>query len=364
MIMLLISILLLYAIGNVYVFIRAAEALASYPIRVRILLSISYWLCAVSIFVVFALSRSLLNKGQLSFVYEIGSGWLVFILYMTIALLVFDVVRLVYKPVPFSFHIACALTLSVLGYGYYNYLNPKVRTLDLTINKELSIPSLKVVGFSDVHLGIGTGNDKLQKYIEMVNAQNPDLIIISGDLIDNNVAPLYANDMDKLLAKFNAPMGIYMAPGNHEYISGIDESIEFLKKTPIQLLSDTVVMLPNGIQIVGRDDRRIENRSSLQDLMKTVDPSKPIILIDHQPYNLDETAEAGIDLQLSGHTHRGQIWPMNWIVDNLFEVSFGYEKRKESHIYVSTGLSLWGPPFRIGTDSEIVVFNITFGNNN
>ena len=150
-----------------------------------------------------------------------------------------------------------------------------------------------------------------------------------------------------------------MVPVNHEYISGIRKSMQFIKETPIHLLRDEVVTLPGGIQIIGRDDRSNKSRLSLQELVKNIDPAKPVILLDHQPYNLSDTENAGIDLQFSGHTHRGQVWPISLITDHLFDQSYGYRKWGNSHIYVSSGLSLWGPPFRIGTDSELVVFNIT-----
>lgn len=121
---------------------------------------------------------------------------------------------------------------------------------------------------------------------------------------------------------------------------------------------DSVVTLPNGIQIIGRDDRSNPKRKNLKQLMIQTDASKPTILIDHQPYKLAETEEAGIDLQFSGHTHEGQAWPLNMITKKIFEQSYGYRKWGKSQIYVSSGLSLWGPPFRIGTDSEMIVFLI------
>lgn len=111
----------------------------------------------------------------------------------------------------------------------------------------------------------------------MINAQHPDLILISGDLIDNSVVPLYTENMAEELANLKAPMGIYMVLGNHEYISGIDESIRYIKSTQIQLLRDSVVTLPNGIQLIGRDDRHNRKRHSLQELMVNIDKSKPII---------------------------------------------------------------------------------------
>ena len=207
----------------------------------------------------------------------------------------------------------------------------------------------------------------------MINAQRPDIVLIGGDLIDNSVAPLRYEHMEEELSKIYAPLGVYMVPGNHEYISGIEESEKFIAQTPIVLLRDSVAILPNQIQLIGRDDRHNKGRKTLGQHTANHDKRKPIILLDNKPndiektkkqnnhpFDFEKTEEAGVDFQFSGHTHRGQVWPMNWIVDHLFELSYGIKKIGNSTIYVSSGLSLWGPPFRIGTDSEMVVFNITF----
>ena len=264
--------------------------------------------------------------------------------------------KVVYK---YRFYLSLVFTLGLLGCGVYNYHHLETNVVSILTNKryEDTPQAIKIVAISDVHLGNGTGKAALKKYVEMINAQHPDLILISGDLIDNSVVPLYTENMAEELANLKAPMGIYMVLGNHEYISGIDESIRYIKSTQIQLLRDSVVTLPNGIQLIGRDDRHNRKRHSLQELMVNIDKSKPIILLDHQPFDLEKTEAAGIDLQFSGHTHHGQIWPINWVTDYIFEQSHGYRQWGNSHVYVSSGLSLWGPPFRIGTHSEMVIFN-------
>ena len=118
---------------------------------------------------------------------------------------------------------------------------------------------------------------------------------------------------------------------------------------------------PNAIHLGGRDARNTPPRRSLQELMENIDKSRPIILLDHQPYNLTDAEDAGIDLQFSGHTHHGQVWPMSLVTDYIYEQSHGYRQWGDTHIYVSSGLSLWGPPFRIGTESEMVVFELSSG---
>ena len=350
----------IYLAGNIYIFRRGAQALVAQPFGVKVLLAVLFWCGALAFIGSFLARNTKLPVVLAHTAHEIGTGWLVFTLYMVLCLIIFDLFRLFNFPCKYGFYISLFLTLSLLSYGYYNYQHPKTEVFNIVINKQTvhNEQPLKVVSVSDVHLGYGTDKEELKQYVEMINAQKPDLILIGGDLIDNSVVPLYEEKMTEELAELKAPLGIYMVPGNHEYISGIDESVRFLKDTPIQLLRDSVVTLPNGVQIIGRDDRSNRSRHSLPTLLKQADRSKPIILLDHQPYNLAKTDSLGIDLQFSGHTHHGQIWPMSLITDRIYEQSHGYRKWSQSHIYVSSGLSLWGPPFRIGTNSDMAVFHL------
>ena len=355
----LLIIITLYLAGNAYIFIRAKQALKVKSLGVKIFLTVLFWICALSFFGTM-LTRNLEMPVFISHsMYTIGTSWLIFTLYMALFLLLFDILTLFKVVCKYRFYLSLVFTLGLLGYGVYNYHHPETNVVSILTNKryEDTPQAIKIVAISDVHLGNGTGKAALKKYVEMINAQHPDLILISGDLIDNSVVPLYTENMAEELANLKAPMGIYMVLGNHEYISGIDESIRYIKTTQIQLLRDSVVTLPNGIQLIGRDDRHNRKRRSLQELMVNIDKSKPIILLDHQPFDLEKTEAAGIDLQFSGHTHHGQIWPINWVTDYIFEQSHGYRQWGNSQVYVSSGLSLWGPPFRIGTHSEMVIFN-------
>lgn len=351
-----------YLAGNTYVFYRGLQALTGFPMMIKVIFAIIFWLCAL-LFFVSMMSRNVKMPLCISHtMYNIGTGWLIFTLYMVLFLFLFDILKLFRVSFGYGFFSSLIFTLILLGYGYYHYRHPKINVVDVTLDKKLSGGSqpVKIVAISDIHLGNGTGKTALKRYVKMINGQKPDVILISGDLIDSSVVPLYAENMAEELAELKAPLGIYMINGNHEYISGINESTRFIKNTPIQLLRDSVVVLPNGIQLVGRDDRSNHARCSLKELMTNVDKTKPVILLDHQPYELEETEKAEVDLQFSGHTHRGQVWPLSLVTDNIFEQSHGYRRWGNSHIYVSSGLSLWGPPFRIGTDSEMVVFQLSF----
>ena len=353
------SMIAAYLGGNVYIFIRALQTLSSLSLGGKLVFSAVYWLAAFALVISMFARNVEMPEFLARGLFNVGSVWLVFTLYMVLTLLVADIVR-IFLPIakPYGFIVPLALTVCLLAYGYFNYRNPDINRIDITLGKPLQGSPVKVVAVSDVHLGNGTRKPQLKKFVEMINAEKPDLIVIGGDLIDNSLIPLYQQKMAEELNLLKAPMGIYMAPGNHEYISGMEACESFLKNTPIHLLRDSLVTLPNGLQIIGRDDRSNRHRLPIAELMKQADPTKPTLLIDHQPYQMAQKDSLGIDIQFSGHTHRGQVWPMSLLVDNMYEQSHGYRKWSHSHVYVSSGLSLWGPPFRIGTDSDMAVFTI------
>lgn len=359
------AIMAAYLAGNGYIFAKLMRFVSGLSIVHKIGISILFWTASLSMFISIFTRDADFPVWFSKALFATGSVWMVFTLYMVMALLAADLLRLcipLLRPAlsRYGFLIAFVITGGLLAYGNYNYRNPKINEIDINLCPDSLLQShaIKIVAISDIHLGNGTGNRMLDKYIELINALKPDLILIAGDLVDNSVTPLYRNDMASQLNRLQAPMGIYMVPGNHEYISGINKVEEFLEQTTIQLLKDSVATLPCGINIIGRDDRSNRSRKSPEELLNTTVSARSAILLDHQPYALAKTDSLGIALQISGHTHHGQIWPLNWLTDRLYEQSHGYRKWNNSHIYVSSGLSLWGPPFRIGTESEIVVINI------
>lgn len=369
--------LFVYLAANGYIFYRGWQTLTHCGKGIKIIYPILFLFFTGGIVLQFA-ARDIAYPPLIGhWLYYCGTGWLVFTLYMTLWLVFMELVKLGgwlikarwrTEPTRYkqfrqkSYWEGFLLVICILSIGYYRYQHPYVEVINIVINKPVDSPekNLKVVAVSDIHLGYGTDKDQLKKYVELINAQHPDLILIGGDLIDNSLLPVRLQCMDEELSQLKARMGIYAIPGNHEYISNMEASVAFMHDTPIKLLRDSVVILPGGIQIAGRDDRHNRNRASLSVLMQFVDKSKPVILLDHQPYKLNETISEDVDLQFSGHTHSGQIWPISLLVDRIFELSHGLMVKDNTHIYVSSGLSLWGPPFRIGTRSELVVFNICF----
>ena len=154
---------------------------------------------------------------------------------------------------------------------------------------------------------------------------------------------------------------VYACLGNHEYYSGRKEAIQFYKDAGIHLLVDEaeeVELRGDTILLIGRDDRVNENRKSVKELLSGFSNNRYVILLDHQPYHLEEAEQAGVDFQLSGHTHYGQVWPISWIEEAIYEKAFGALKKGDTQYYISSGIGIWGAKFRIGTRSEYVVADI------
>ena len=235
---------------------------------------------------------------------------------------------------------------------YYN----KVRVeLQLTTAKPLARP-LRLVMATDLHLGYHNPRHELARWVDMINGEEPDVILIAGDIIDMSMRPLVEERMAEEFRRLKAP--VYACLGNHEYYTGEPLAQQFYRDAGICLLQDSCTVTPEGLLLVGRDDRTNPHRKALRKLLKDsgLDTSAHyVIVLDHQPYHLEQAEQAGVDFQLSGHTHRGQVWPISWITDRIYECSFGPWQRGHTRYYVSSGLGIWGGKFRIGTQSEYVV---------
>ena len=146
--------------------------------------------------------------------------------------------------------------------------------------------------------------------------------------------------------------------GNHEYYSGEPKARQFYQDAGIHLLQDSCAVVGN-LCIIGRDDRTNRNRVALGKLMQQADHTKYTILLEHQPYHLEQAERQQIDFQFSGHTHHGQVWPISWLTEKMYECAYGSHQRGNTHYYISSGIGIWGGPFRIGTCSEYVVATIS-----
>lgn len=361
MIAVLITVIAFYLGLNAWLLRSLWQALHSWPLSLRIALAILYVLVTLSFFLMQALRHRDLPYGIGHALYWTANSWLFVTLFWAFFFLcALGLQKAGWHPLPPVWS-SLLLTVVLLGAGFVHFCHTEVRQLPLKLSRPLESRSgLRIVGVSDLHLGYGITRSRLRGYVEAINAQKPDIVLISGDLIDMAVEPLLKERMQEELARLKAPQGIYMVPGNHEYISGIKASEDFIKQTPIVLLRDSVVTLPCGITLIGRDDHSNPHRLPVAALMKQAPADRPVIVLDHQPHDEEvaKMVEAGADMAFFGHTHHGQIIPIKWVTDAIYRHSYGYAHEGRTHIYVSSGLGLWGPPFRIGTDCELVVMDI------
>lgn len=298
--------------------------------------------------------------------YEIGNSWIFILLYLVMLFLLIDVARLVHLlPRSLTEHswqgtlAVAVLMVGIFVYGNIHYRDKKIVELkalakNLAGNGEGNDVKT-IVMMSDLHLGYHNDRKEFSRWVDMINAQNPDLILIAGDIIDISVRPLIEEKVSEEFKRLKAP--VYACLGNHEYYSGEPKAQRFYKDVGINLLQDSVAVVGN-LCIIGRDDRSNPHRESLGRLMKKADTTRYTILLDHQPYYLEQAEKAGIDFQFSGHTHHGQVWPISWITEAIYEKAFGEHQRGKTRYYVSSGLGIWGGKFRIGTQSEMVVMKL------
>jgi len=309
----------------------------------------------------------------------IGSFWLAAFFYLLLIVITIDLLRLVNYNIPFLpesakslefkkivFWSSVGLVSLLLLLGFINALMPRIKTLNLTIDKQVEgMQELKIAFASDIHLGTLIGPRRTNKIIQRINELKPDLILLGGDIVDEDLGPVIRNNLGDSLKKLTAPLGVIGITGNHEYIGGAEPAVKYLEEHGIVMVRDTFLQIDNTFYIVGREDRDSPRfagtgRKEMSEVMNGIDHSKPIILLDHQPFELDEKEKLGVDLTLSGHTHHGQMWPLNYITKAIYEVSWGYKKKGNTHVYVSSGVGGWGPPVRIGNRPEIVLLNIKF----
>ena len=307
-------------------------------------------------------------------VYEVGNTWLIGLLYLLLAFVVLEAGRaasivpegLLRDSVPGTLCVLGAVAL-VLCLGGVHYHHKYREEISVQTDKPLERP-LKVVLASDLHLGYHNRRPELARWIDLINAEKPDLVLFGGDIIDRSVRPLLEGDY---AAEFRRLQASVMAVlGNHEYYGSEPLAEQFYRDSGITLLRDSVAVF-GGIAVVGRDDRSNAGRQTLASVLQDpaflsssaalqgVAEGRFTILLDHQPYRLDEAEACGIDFQFSGHTHRGQVWPISWITDLMYEKAWGFLSRGTTQYYVSSGLGIWGAKVRVGTRSEYLVLTIS-----
>jgi predicted MPP superfamily phosphohydrolase len=302
--------------------------------------------------------------------------WYIALIYLTLTLLGIELIRLSHRIKPWyprlitsrwkqtklTLFFAVIAGVSCLMYQAYKAVARPVVThvnIDLPKGEGNRHDSLTVVMMSDLHIGEIIGKELVQQYVELSNAQHPDMVVLVGDLLDYDSRIAEHEQIDADLRQLKAPLGVYAVNGNHEYRANRFVKWKWIRKCT-SLLIDSTVLIDNSFYLIGRDDYINKARKPLQALMTGVDKRKPVIVLDHQPWSFAELAMNDVDLGLYGHTHYGQIWPYPLAMKLVYECPYGSYKKGHSQFYVSSGIGIAGPPFRVGTVSELVVLHIRF----
>lgn len=266
-----------------------------------------------------------------------------------------------------SFSLPVIITIFLFSYGYYNINNIKRVEYNLTTEKNIYKSQYKIGLLSDLHFENSLDQEKLRELVEKLNKENLDILILAGDIVDEKNTLGEVQKTFKTLGKTKTLNGIYYVYGNHDTSRyrrkpnyGIEDLKEVIKKEKIVLLEDKSVEIDDNVIIVGRKDKSFKSRKTTDKLIENLDKSKYIIIADHQPVELKKNSKLGYDLQVSGHTHNGQIFPANLIIKffNLAEFIYGNKKIEKFNIIVTSGVSGWGYPLRTAGDSEYVIINI------
>jgi uncharacterized protein len=370
-----ITALILYSGVNYYIGLRGWQAFGFlFPKGFHII----YWmvLCILSFsYIIGRFGKRVLSVPMSNLLNRIGSYWIGAMVYFIILVVLADLFRVINRwtgilPVKagqevwvqfYAGAVVLFLTLSLMIYGFFNARNPKVSHYEIKISKKAGqIKKLNAVMVSDIHLGIIMDHKRLTIMVDKINQLKPDIIVFPGDIIDENIQPFIDQEMSFILQGLHAELGIYATFGNHEYYGGyLEEIYDHLKNSGVHVLRDEYVKIQDSFYIVGREDETFERftgkkRKELEETLKEIEPSLPVILLQHQPNNIMEHKTKGIDLQLSGHTHGGQFFPFNFITKKIYEIDFGLLKLDNFHIIVSSGFGTWGPPIRVGNRPEIV----------
>lgn len=351
-----------------------------------------YTLLALSLLFAFLLP----SCGLQIFIKKLSNYWLGSFLYILLFIMIADILRIVLKHIPGKLHdylfsrigyifVGILLTSLVMGFSIYGSFHAKVikvHPYEVTIEKSCANRNeLKVVLLADLHLGYNYGKREISRMVTKVNAQNPDLVLIAGDIFDNEYDAV--QDPERIaekLSEMKSTYGTYGVFGNHDVserlLGGFSVSLDadevrdsrfdtFAEKANITILDDESVCIDDAFYLVGRMDASkpgdgTKNRMTPEEILKDLDKSKPILVMEHQPKQLQELSDAGADMQLCGHTHDGQLFPGNLLLGLIWENPCGYLQKGNLHSIVTSGVGVWGPAMRTGTDSEICPITIHF----
>lgn len=360
-------------------------------LRFKVPFAVVYLFMALSPVIAFLLPKSAVAI----VIRRISTYWIGIMLYSLLYVVLFDLLRLIAKHTKLkntllfsrgsvisigSVVVACVVATCL--YGIFNARNIKVNEYSVTVNKSCgSDKHLKAVLVADLHMGYAIGVDHITNMVEKINQQDADIVIIAGDIFDNSYDGMDDPEGIKAqLKSIKSKYGVYAVYGNHD----IDEKIlmgftfdwggkqlhsekmtNFMKECNIKLINDESVLINDEFYLVGRRDTdkpgtEDGTRAEISELTKDLDKTKPIFVLSHEPDELQKTADAGADIDFSGHTHDGQLFPGNLTIGLFWENPCGMIKKDNMYSIVTSGVGVYGTFMRVGTDAEICSVDIDF----
>lgn len=361
----------LYGLLHLYFYIKVTRAFSCNPLFKGLL---GLWLAFMTAAPIFI---RLLEKGGYelparAFSYA-GYFWMGFIFLFLSAGLLVDLFCIIKKFImrsaegkgcraAFNFYMPAAIACIVSIYGYFDALNIRTERIEITSDKiPASAGVIKVAQISDLHLGLIVGEQRLRKAVDALNVENPDLIVSSGDLVDGQMDSM--NHLSDVLKSLNPRYGKVGVTGNHEYYAGIKQAVAFTEASGFRMLRAQALDVGGFISIAGVEDpvsgiSKDELINAEKKLLLSLPADRFKILLKHRPL-VNKSSEGLFDLQLSGHSHKGQIFPFTCLTWLYYPVDSGFVKTGRSALYISRGTGTWGPPIRFLASPEITVFEIS-----
>ena len=349
----------------------------------KIILFIIQMLLVVFPYIAYIMPSNMVRK----ILFLLGNYYLGLFIYALIILLISFIFKLIIKKyynqrIHFYLGLFVVISLiSIMLVGNYSAKNISVTRYTVDIEKKVdNLDTLNIVMVADLHLGYNIGLKHIQRMVNKINNEKPDIVLIAGDIFDNEYAMIEnPKKMINILKSIKSKYGTYAVYGNHDVkertligftFDGKNKKTsdikmdKFLDKANIKLLKDDYIMIDDNIYVYGRlDYSNYKNktiRKKANKITNSLDKSKPIIILDHQPKELDSLASSGVDLDLSGHTHDGQIFPINYFIKLFYKNSYGIKKYNNMTSIVTSGVGLYGPNMRVLTKAEITSIKVNF----
>lgn len=359
---------LAYLVPNIYLFFRIMNLFISKGYKTW------YTLVYLILAAIYPLAMSDSESEWMQVLSTLSGYILPFFLYLFLSVLLLDLLLLLNlalrvlspetrKSFRFRANLLSALvivSILIVTAGAINLNTIRVSKYQMEIpRRDARIDSLRIAFVADLHLQQNTRMNFIKQFVRKVNAQQPELMLYGGDMLEGDRKNETSMAIESALRSVHTRYGAYGVLGNHEFY-GRNEKSSFFTNSGIMLLCDTVIRINNAFYLAGRYDQHLRNRKTAHELLENVNPDLPVILLDHRPTDFREVSRTAVNLQFSGHTHHGQLFPINLITRCIYELSWGYKRIGDIHFFVTSGLRLWGPPVKTAGKSEIILVDIYF----